>query len=820
MVRARLWGTAVAVTATLLAIGCSSGSDSTPVDFQGDGITAARIVTTDHHDESAPLRDLVQRAKAEEEAEEANDPDRVRPGDRESPDKVKLRIPRHTAPLVSQAADPMVQTDIRDLAMPAATLNIDGMGTGFSGPQGAFTVNAAPPDTNGDVGKNHFIQTVNESFAIFSKTGTVLLGPSNINTLWQGFGGGCETNNDGDPVVQYDQMADRWIISQFSVSSTPFLQCIAISSTPDPTGTYFRYSFTFTDFNDYPKLGIWPDGYYFTYNLFKNGQTFNGGEVCAADRAKMLTGAAATQQCFSAGTTQGGILPSDLDGPTAPPAGSPNYVVNFDTNSLNLWKFHVDFATPANSTFVGPTKIPVANFKAACNDQAGDCIPQQGSTQQLATLADRLMYRLGYRNFGDHESLVLNHSVDTGTNGPTGVRWYELRSPGTTPTVFQQNTFAPGDGAHRWMGSVAMDKSGNLAIGYSVSSGTMKPALRYTGRLASDPPSQITQGEATLIQGAGAQGSGLDRWGDYSAMTVDPVDDCTFWFTSEYLKADGTFNWSTRIGSFSFPGCGGPPPPPPTNDFSITASPSSLTVAAGSSGAYTIATAVVSGSPETINLAVTGLPSGATAAFSPTSVTTGGSSTLTITVAANAASSNSVLTVTGTSPSATHSVGPQLNVTGAPPPPPPGTLVVNGDFEKGDLSGWGGVAPTQISNDAHSGSFSAQIGSTGPFSGTATLTQQIHVPATGKTTLTFFYNPHCDDTIRFDWQQAQIRDTKGKRLKNIFNICSNAGTWKQSTTDLTPFKGEDIVIFFGDHDDNFPGDPTYMLIDDVAVTNQ
>src|SRR5262249_11386376 len=174
---------------------------------------------------------------------------------------------------ISQRPDPMVQTDIRDLAMPATIVNFDGVGNGFVGPQGTFTVNSAPPDTNGDIGKNHFIQTVNTDFAIFTKTGTPVLGPSQMNTVFQGFGGACETNNDGDPVVQYDQLADRWILSQFSVSSQPFLQCIAVSSTADPTGTYFRYSFQFTDFNDYPKMGVWPDGYYFTYNLFNAAGT-------------------------------------------------------------------------------------------------------------------------------------------------------------------------------------------------------------------------------------------------------------------------------------------------------------------------------------------------------------------------------------------------------------------------------------------------------------------------------------------------------------------------------------------------------------------
>jgi hypothetical protein len=286
-----------------------------------------------------------------------------------------------------------------------------------------------------------------------------------------------------------------------------------------------------------------------------NGNTFAGAKLCAYDRNAMLSGAAATQQCFQLSTSYGGVLPSDLDGSTAPPAGSPNYLLNFGANSLNLWKFHVDWTNTANTKLTGPTSIPVASFSAACS--GGTCVPQSGVKQQLDSLGDRLMFRLAYRNFTDHESLVVTHSVKVGTsrqNPYTGVRWYEIRSPGTTPTVYQQSTFSP-DTSYRWMGSVAMDKQGNMALGYSTSSSTLHPAIRYTGRLAADALNTM-QAESSIIEGLGSQtGSNLARWGDYSAMTVDPVDDCTFWYTNEYLKANGAFNWSTRIASFKFPGC-------------------------------------------------------------------------------------------------------------------------------------------------------------------------------------------------------------------------------------------------------------------------
>jgi hypothetical protein len=397
------------------------------------------------------------------------------------------------------------------------------------------------------------VQWVNESFAIFNKsTGALVYGPANGNTLWSGFGGGCQSNNDGDPIVQYDAIANRWIMTQFSVATTPYLQCVAVSTTSDATGSYNRYSFNYgnTQFIDYPKLGVWPDAYYITYNIFNNGTTFAGAKVCAWDRAAMLTGTAATQQCFQTSNQYGSLLPADLDGTSVPPAGSPNYLLSFGSNVLQVWKLHVDWGTPGNSTFTGPTSLPVASFAAACN--GGTCITQKGVGQKLDSLADRLMYRLAYRNNGGTESLVVNHSVKAG-NSASGIRWYELRVSGGAVSVYQQSTFSP-DSNQRWMGSIAMDKQGNMAVGYSKSSRNMYPSIFFTGRLVTDPLNAM-QAESQILAGGGSQGPGLSRWGDYSAMRVDPVDGCTFWYTTEYLKSSGSFNWSTWIYSFKLPGC-------------------------------------------------------------------------------------------------------------------------------------------------------------------------------------------------------------------------------------------------------------------------
>jgi uncharacterized repeat protein (TIGR01451 family) len=441
---------------------------------------------------------------------------------------------------------------------PTTNLDFDGIGQGVFG----FSVQVAPPDTNGAVGKTQYVQWVNLNFAVFDKaTGNILPNfPVPGNTLWTGFGGGCETDNDGDPIVSYDKLADRWVLSQLVVRSQPFMQCIAVSTTSDATGTYNRYAFTYPNLDDYPKMGVWPDAYYETFNMFGNNG-FVGADACAYDRNAMLNGAAASQICFQQASTVGSLLPADLDGHVLPPAGEPNFMMDFGVNSLNLYKFHVDFGTPANSTFTGPISIPVTAFTPfLCNGGASNCVPQPGTTNLLDSLGDRLMYRLAYRNFVDHESLVVNHAVVADpVNLNSGVRWYEIQDPNGTnggPKVAQQSTFSP-DSSFRWMGSIAMDASGDVAVGYSVASANLAPSIAFAGRIPTDPVNTL-EPETTITTGVGSQTNALSRWGDYSAMQVDPVDDCTFWYTTEYLKNSGSFNWNTRIANFKFPGCGVP----------------------------------------------------------------------------------------------------------------------------------------------------------------------------------------------------------------------------------------------------------------------
>ena len=446
-----------------------------------------------------------------------------------------------------------------------------------------------PPDTVGDVGPNHYVQMTNVYTRIWDKDGTPLTVAFPNNTFWSGLGGDCATTNDGDPIVLHDQFADRWLVSQFSISGSGYYECVAVSQTADPLGSWALYAIPYDDFPDYPKFGVWPDGYYVTYNMF-DGSGFAGSKVCALERDAMLQGDAATVVCFDL-AEEWSQLPSDADGSTPPPAGSPNYILSehwTDNDKLTMYKFDVDWTTPANSSLAGPTYLPVAPYTGACwlGVARGRCVPQPGTSQRLESLGGRAMFRLAYRNFGDHESLVTNHTVamdgNTGLTSQTGIGWYEIRDPNAaTPVVHQDGVTADPDGStFRWMGSIAMDGQGNLALGYSTSNATPGansfPSIRYIGQKIWDPLDQMAQAESVIVAGGGVQSS-LDttysgRWGDYSAMNVDPSDDCTFWYTNEYVASDNPGDaWRTRIASFKFPGCDGVVPSAPASISGVSA---------------------------------------------------------------------------------------------------------------------------------------------------------------------------------------------------------------------------------------------------------
>src|SRR5947208_13409545 len=361
---------------------------------------------------------------------------------------------RATGALISNSnPDPVAAPLAGPLSGVTSLLNFDGQSAQDN--RNVFGFAFVPPDTNGAVGATQFVQMVNVTIAVYDKsTGALQLGPAAIHMLWTGFGGLCEFGggtptfaDGGDPVVLYDHLAGRWLVSQLQYTSdfTQAAQCIAVSTSSDATGSYNRYEFDFgSNFPDYPKFGVWPDAYYNSINVFPP-HSFAGAEACAFDRNAMLAGVPASAICFQQPPTVSSLLPADLDGSTLPPAGAPNYFVGLaDSTHLNLFRFHVDFANPSASTLSGPVLIDVAAYNEICaRATTASCIPEPEPGEKVDGLADRVMFRLAYRNFGDHEALVVNHTVLGGALG--GVRWYEIRQPGTTPTVFQQGTIVDPD---------------------------------------------------------------------------------------------------------------------------------------------------------------------------------------------------------------------------------------------------------------------------------------------------------------------------------------------------------------------------------------
>ncbi len=521
-------------------------------------------------------------------------------------------------------------------ARPAAMLveRFDGLGVGFEGPQGTANLRN-PSDNSLAVGLNHVFQIVNTRMAIFTKkgkkfkqTGKVLYGPVPTNTIFKGFGGACEATNNGDAVVRYDQLADRWLVvmptfrrgperpdqpkpgrsgepAQVSVPGQPgqpgaaaplfvpapqyaqppqprpgdpgqppsgvpargsqtrapgpqgpYSMCYAISAGADPLGPYYRYEFLRSLFPDYPRPAIWPDGY---YNPTSTGDEVIQKHACVVDRARMLKGEPATEQCVVIDGVNF-LNNADVDGKRLPPPGAPNIMMAAGGTQLNkvleddaifAWKFHVDWKNPANTKIIGPEKITVAPYHYLCGGQLTNCVPQPGTERRLDAQGDKIMARLAYRRIGGHESIVGLHSVNTSTGGG-GVRWYEFRvGKDRNIVVHQQGTYAP-DGFYRWMASPAIDRRGNIGIGYSFGGTPNFAGQRFAGRLAKDPLGQLTLKETVLVEGEGAQNT--MRWEDYTQTAIDPSDDCTIWYVGDYIKK-GAANYSSRIGAFRMPGC-------------------------------------------------------------------------------------------------------------------------------------------------------------------------------------------------------------------------------------------------------------------------
>jgi hypothetical protein len=512
------------------------------------------------------------------------------------PSKVplKYKIPQTAAPTIQNWAaetDTAVQGSAGAYATPLPNRNWAGLN--FQDDRNVFGGYFVPPDTQGDVGPTVYVQIVNMVYAVYDKsTGSLIDGPRDIGSLWSP-NDICSYAESGDPIVLYDHLADRWVIAQMALPGAvypwPSYECIAVSKTGDPTGgasAFYTYTFLFsnTKMNDYQKIAIWPDGIYQTANQFCDPITeplctangWGGQGVAVYDKAAMYAGGPANSQYFDLYTVNpnlGGMLPASLDG-AAPPYGAPALYAEFDSNrtgfpgvhQLDIWQFHVDWTNAVLSTFTPVANVTVASFDAdVCHNFLSDtnCIPQPGYVYPhagLDTLSDRLMFRLQYRNFGSYQTLVTSHTVNAnGGIGYSGIRWYELRKAGLGPwAVRQQSTYAI-DGSSRWMPSAAMNGHGDIAIGYSISSSTVYPSIRYALHSAAVSPLSTMGSEVQLIGGGGVQAYWYDtpprgRWGDYSMMSVDPTDDCTFWYTQEYYPqtaSGGSPHWYTQIGSFS-----------------------------------------------------------------------------------------------------------------------------------------------------------------------------------------------------------------------------------------------------------------------------
>ena len=733
----------------LLAISGSFGTKSLAQGAGNSGAGSVQVGASYHNDISPPLREMPAWSES----------DLRRGGDRDANENPKVPY-RHV-----DSFDPVVQNAYfsgfgpqgPNIPLPIRTFD----GIPFPG----VGCNCAPPDTNGAVGLTQYVQIVNEGYQVFDKaTGNSVLGPNSISSIWSGFGGVCQSGGKGDPVMLYDHLANRWLISQFAGSGSAVTdECVAISTTSDATGSYYRYGFHLgTNFFDYPHLSVWPDAYYMSMNVFNaTGTTYLGPQPFAFDRAKMLAGQPATfvSPVGPLGGSVDPFLPADLDGSRLPPTGAPNTFVGFPGQASNpiytAYHFHVDFVTPANSTFTTFANPPAAGFTALCPTSRA-CVPQNGvtSSNYLDGIGDRLMFRLAYRNFGDHESVVGTYSVSSG--GVAGLRWFELRNVTSGPvTVYQQSTYQP-DTTWRWMASAAMDGQGNLAIGFSASSSSIHPQLRYAGRLATDPLNTWAQGEAHLYDGPGSQTGSGNRWGDYSSLTIDPVDDATFWYTNEYYSSTTSYNWRTRIGSFKLATGNSTPTPTPTP----TATP--------------IATATP------------------TPTVSPTPTP---------------------------GPTATPTSTPAPTAT---PTPSQTELIVNGGLE-GSISPWvmsgSGAFYTNNGNYPHGGTGYIYFGVNNNVSGQTY--QTVTIPSTATGNLTFWFNCSSNEgvTTAYDFLYVEVRNTSGTLLQTLATYSNRnkttAGNYSQKSFSLAAYRGQTIRLQFRSTTDYSLS--TTFRIDDVSL---
>ncbi len=557
----------LAITAVLFLLCSADSRFSHALKAQGNS-TSDKVA---RFDTSLPLRDLsIRAAESSNGCAEARADCGISPPDPDSADPEEQDAkPEHPLSVAPAAGASIEQTEPGAKPPMAKVESFDGLGFGFTGPQGTARMRN-PSDNTLAIGPNHIVQIVNSRMAVFSKkgaqfgqTGKVLYGPVRTNTIFEGFGGQCETQTSGDSVVRYDQLADRWlyVLPIFKRPAGdpkgPFYMCYAVSTGPDPLGPYHRYAFERPLFPDYPRPAIWPDGYYIPTST---GDNVIEKHACVADREKMLKGLPATEQCVIVEGVNF-LNNADIDGHTLPPPGAPNIMLAaggtqlknvFEDDGIYAYQFHVDWEDKANTKVTGPSKLNVAPYHYLCDGQLTKCVPQPGTDVRLDAQGDKLMQRLVYRNLGSYETLAVVHSINSKAGGG-GVRWYEFRlDKNREPRLFQQGTYAP-DKFYRWMGSIDIDHQGNIGVGYSFGGAPNFAGQRFAGRLVSDKPGTLTFRETVLAEGEAAQTNTL-RWQDYTTTAMDPSDDCSFWYVGDYLKR-GADSYSTRIGAFRMPGC-------------------------------------------------------------------------------------------------------------------------------------------------------------------------------------------------------------------------------------------------------------------------
>jgi hypothetical protein len=574
------------------------------------------------------------------------------------------------------------------ISMPATIQNFAGL-SDQSPCTGGQCGQGHPPDPNGDVGPNHYVQAVNTAIGIFSKTGTQLAA-TRFSAYWAGAGTGtsCDTNNNGDPIVLYDPLADRFMfmdLSWLDINTGPFYFCFAVAQTSDPLGNYWLYAIRADDsahpwLPDYPKGAVWPDGIYFSANMFQGDTSFKEVRLWAFNRTQLEAGQPLQSVVVDLNTTAyDSLLPANLRG-APPPAGTPNYVISEDQTlfAFDVFKFHVVYGA-TGSSFTGPTRVSQASY----TPPALSIVPQPNTTTKLDTLFDRVMMQNQYRTIGGAESLWTAHTVQTSSSSNTGIQWAQIdvTAGAVATTPLQQQEYFPDSTLYRWMPSLAVDRAGDMAVGYSISNSSTFPGIRYAGRLTTDPAGQLAQGETTLIDGGGSQivdcGGPCTRWGDYTAMTIDPVDDCTFWYTNEYYAVSGG-NWNTRIGSFKFPSCSSGPTPTPSPSPTPAAAPTFTPTRTASSTPTRTATATPTLTPSATWTSTPTTSPSPTASATPTRTLTATQTstpaatltpTLTVTQTATpTVTPTPTLSTTRTStPTSTSTQTPTMSSTPAPP---------------------------------------------------------------------------------------------------------------------------------------------------------